>query len=294
MKKWTALFLVFLMLIPSVASASGLAGLKGASAPSLPDPEAVLSAKGSLLQADYQFSEDFLCDAYLYAYAGKDVLRYLAAAQQAGFETSAETVDGQAGHVIALGELKALLVPEFEGGLLLLGEKGMAFDGAKEQTASEKPAPTAAPQAEAEKDEYVTMTHNGRTCECTSPLYSNGREPLHNAYNIWLTPHGSKITSINFTIPQYAKSGDSFVVWKDQAITGLEFYVAEDNSFGQYYVSDMGSFHSQGFAASTDYYVLKVDSLELKGGVTVIEGTIRARFLYDTISFEIDFKVKVP
>ena len=40
--------------------------------------------------------------------------------------------------------------------------------------------------------------------------------------------------------------------------------------------------------------MLNVESVELDGGVYVIKGTIRARFLYDTISYEIDFKVRVP
>ena len=176
-----------------------------------------------------------------------------------------------------------------------MGFKGMSFDGA--MISGTLPSLTDLPAVqpeEPEEDEYVNFTYNGCTYKCTSPMYTNGREPIHNAYKIWLTVHNCPIDSINFTIPDYAAAGDSFVAARTLTVPGLEFYVFEDGDYGKCYVSELGEFHSFGFANSTDYYVLNVESVELDGGVYVITGTIRARFLYDTISYEIDFKVRVP
>lgn len=286
MKRLRALMLVCLLL-PSFAAAGGLAGLQEKQKLTLPDPAAVLDVEGSLLQADYAFSSDYLCDAYVYEYAQTDVQTYLTAAEKAGFETQAVRIDGQSGYELTADDQTAMLVPAFNGKLLLLVEKGMAFG----QPVIAGTLPTL---PEKEEEEYVKFTYNGRTYRCTSPMYSNGREVLHNSYSINLTPHSCPIDSINFTIPDYAAPGDSFVAASSLTVTGLEFYVCQDSDYGKYYVSDMGPAHSFGFANSSDYYVLKIESLEQDGAVTVITGTIRARFLYDTISYEIDFKVRVP
>ena len=293
MKRLIALLLVCVML-PGFAMAGGLAGLRGEH--SLPDPAAVLKVKGSLLQADYAFNSEYLCDAYVYEYPDANVQNYLNAVESAGFSTRSVQIDGEHGYYLMGADHKAMLVPSFGDKLLLLVEKGMAFDGGMiAGTLPSLPDAPAPEKDDSEEDEYVKLTYNGRTYKCTSPMYSNGREPIHNAYNIWLTLHNCPVDSINFTIPDYASAGDTFTAARTLSVPGLEFYVVEDgSSYGQYYVSDMGAAHSFGFANSTDYYVLKIESLELDGGVFVITGTIRARFLYDTLSYEIDFKVRVP
>ena len=295
MKRLIALMLVC-MLLPVSAFAGGLSGLMGEMQVSLPDPAAVLNVKGSLFKADYAFNSEYLCDAYLYEYANANVQTYLTAVENAGYQTRPVLIDGQHGYYLSINDQKAMLVPAFSGKLLLLVEKGMAFDGAMiAGTLPSLTEPPAAQPEEPEEDEYVNFTYNGRTYKCTSPMYTNGREPIHNAYKIWLTVHNCPIDSINFTIPDYSAAGDTFTAATTLSVPGLEFYVVEDgSSYGQYYVSDMGAAHSFGFANSTDYYLLKIQSLELDGGVYVIKGTIRARFLYDTISYEIDFKVRVP
>lgn len=286
MKRLMALLLACLLL-PSFAAAGGLAGLQEKQPLTLPDPAAVLNVEGSLLQADYAFSSDYLCDAYVYEYAQTDVQAYLTAAEKAGFENRAVLIDGQNGYELTANDQTAMLVPDFSGKLLLLVEKGMAF-GQPVVTGTLPSLP------EEEEEEYVHFTYNDRTYRCTSPMYTNGREVLHNAYSINLTPHSCPIDSINFTIPDYAAAGDSFVAARSLSVTGLEFYVCEDSDYGKYYVSDMGAAHSLGFANSDDYYILKIKSLEQDGAVTVIAGTIQARFLNNLISYEIDFKVRVP
>lgn len=294
MKRLIAL-LMACMLLPVSAFAGGLSGLMGEMQVSLPDPAAVLNVKGSLFKTDYAFNSEYLCDAYLYEYANANVQTYLTAVENAGYQTRPVLIDGQHGYYLSINDQKAMLVPAFSGKLLLLVEKGMSFDGT--MIAGTLPSltdPPAAQPEEPEEDEYIHFTYNGRTYKCTSPMYTNGREPIHNAYKIWLTVHNCPIDSINFTIPDYAAAGDSFVAARTLTVPGLEFYVFEDGDYGKCYVSELGEFHSFGFANSTDYYVLNVESVELDGGVYVIKGTIRARFLYDTISYEIDFKVRVP
>ncbi len=289
MRKWFALVLCCVLLAPLGAQAAGLSGLGGGLSglselvSALPDPADALGVSGSLFQADYAFSPDLTCDAYLYAHKSADVDAYLSAAQAAGYTAAADKIDGYDGYYLTGGGYTAVLVPQFRNQLLLMVQKGMPFGENAAQPAS----------ADAE-GEYVRLTYNGKTYDCTSNMYLNRREPLHNAYEIHLTPQRCKISSISFTIPDYAQDGDSFTAWKDHSVTGVEFYVAEDDSYGKFYVSDVGPIYSEGFAASTDYYVLKTESVELDGGVTVITGTIRARFLYDTLSYEIDFKVRVP
>ena len=105
MKKLFALVLAAMMLLScGTASAQGLAGLTGdtGSAKPLPDPVEVTESHGKLLQADYQFSEDYLCDAYVYETpeARDFVDMYTVICRKAGYTGTASDIDCAKGYTI--------------------------------------------------------------------------------------------------------------------------------------------------------------------------------------------------
>jgi len=130
MKKQVAVILALVLSICFVsACASGLSGLNiggqsGLSSATLPDPAKVLDSYGKLLQADYAFSEQFLCDAYLYDSPSSisDFMdRYTVVCRKAGYSVTQTEVDGAAGYSIQNGSgVSALLVPNYQGQMLIM------------------------------------------------------------------------------------------------------------------------------------------------------------------------------
>lgn len=105
----------------------------------LPDPSRILGAKATLYLTDYRCAQDWICDGYTFAQPedwDAFLSEYSALAERAGFKVSKGVEDGM--DVVNLRHYKkrAMLVPHFQGSLLLLVEKGLQFEGAA-QTAAE-------------------------------------------------------------------------------------------------------------------------------------------------------------
>ena len=141
MKKMLSLVLALMLCMAcAAASAAGFSGLSGGGfsglsvsggAEALPDPAKVTDSYGTLMQADYAFSSDYLCDAYIYerprtinAFTDE----YFSLCRKAGYTVTETTVDGVNAYSIQADDAHyALLVTNFDGQMLLLVQKGMDF-----------------------------------------------------------------------------------------------------------------------------------------------------------------------
>ncbi|MBR5288761.1 MAG: hypothetical protein IKU34_09275 [Clostridia bacterium] len=220
MKKLFALLIALsLCFACAAASAAGLTGLGGgglsglgggASAEPMPDPSKVLDTYGQLLQADYAFAEGYICDAYVYE-RPSDVTgfidSYTTVCRKAGYTVTATTVDGAAGYSVQNNsDLRALLVPNFDGQLLLLVQKGMEFDYQ-------------------ERTNYATCIYNNRDYNLT--VSSTGEWASVNAYSIMFKAERAPFKYISLYFPQHARSGDVYSVSGQKYIEGFE--VSLDN-----------------------------------------------------------------
>lgn len=221
MKKLFALLLALsLCLACAAASAAGLSGLGGGGLAGLgggstdepmPDPSKVLDSYGQLLQADYAFAEDYLCDAYVYERPSNTsdfIDRYTTACRKAGYSVTETTVDGAAGYSIQNGSgTYALLVPDFDGQLLLLVQKGMDFDYQ-------------------ERTNYAACVYNNRDYELS--VFSTDDYASTNSYSISFKAERAPFKYIDIYFPQHARSGDVFSVSGQKYIEGFE--ASLDNS----------------------------------------------------------------
>lgn len=145
MKK-TICALILIALLCAAATGEGLTGL----GQSLPNPAALLGASGKLIQENYSFAWDYLCDAYTYPLpedSAEFLEAYIALAEQAGCSVSDTTADGQQALRIDSpdGSRYALLFPEFQGQILLLMQTGLKFAPETTPTPASTPKPSPTP-----------------------------------------------------------------------------------------------------------------------------------------------------
>lgn len=207
MKKTLSLLLALILCLACIsASASGLSGLGGGtSGKPLPDPAEALDELGSLLQADYAFADDYICDAYVYDRPGSVnsfIDKYTQVCRDAGYSVAETTVDGAAGYIIQNGSGPyALLVPDFDGQMLLLVQEGMDFVPQKRMN-------------------YATCLYNGREYELT--VSSTDTWAFVNAYQIMFRADRAPFKYLTLYFPQHARSGDVFYVDKNSFEKGFE------------------------------------------------------------------------
>ena len=220
MKKMLTLLLsAVLCLSLSVGLAAGLSGLggnglaglsTGTNAP-MPDPSKVLDSYGQLLQADYAFSADYLCDAYVYknpSNINDFIDRYTTTCRKAGYSVTQTTVDGAAGYSIQNdSSTYALLIPNFDGQLLLLVQKGMDFDYQK-------------------RTNYATCVYNNRDYDLS--VYFTDEWASTSSYSITFKAERAPFKLISLYFPQHARSGDVFSVGGQKYIKGFEVSLDND------------------------------------------------------------------
>lgn len=283
MKKTAAILAAVLLgLAPVLAGAEGFV-LPGASsgpaqgaAGSLPEPADYFDNAPVLTQSGY-VTDGRTFDCYDIGVSdgfGCGLMHWLDDCRSTGFAVTEESVGGEKAWVVR-GEKTAYLFPEHRPRALLMVEEGME-------------------RGTAPQGEYVYVTWNGVTTGASSRLQMNGRGILHREYSITAVPERSVISSLTFTIPNYARSGDVFTGAKVLRIPGLDLYITRSGGLPELYVFGDTEFGNNGFAASTDYYVLTVKKIEPAGGNERITGTIRARFLYESEILAVDFCVLVP
>lgn len=132
-----------------------------ANAAAFPDLACFLGTECRLFREGYQFSEDFLCDAYVWAYpvgwdTGNDAALALLAQWSHGWEWEAGEVEGYEAYLLtAYNGDEGMLISDFNNHVLALLPVGCAIeplqlvkDEQQEQAAQIMPAPSA-PQTEA-------------------------------------------------------------------------------------------------------------------------------------------------
>lgn len=243
-------------------SGGGLSGLAATKAYMLPDPCLAFSDEhmmefGTLYMADYQFSDEYLCDAYFYPYQERTFYtRYATVAKDFGYTMTQTTVDGMAGYSIQRGDgLEALMVPDFNDGMLFLVEKGMDF----------------------QLMNILSCTMDG--VAYTMTVYGmDNPEFLGN----WIIRYWNSSDPINWEsfvigLPKYAKAGDYFE--KRQKSAKVEGLTLDYNRFGDTLRLLYGAgYLSDGITNSRDYAVVTVTRRDETPYGTLFAGTFEGRF----------------
>lgn len=283
MKKLFVWLLCAAMLV-SCAGAEGLSGLSGIgglpkidaaadiNAGVLPDPANLLGTEGTLYAEDYLFAAGYVCSVYLYQPGGTaDFLaEYQAQAEANGYTVTGTEVEGYAALALTYGEQKALLLPEYDGYIMLLVENGMVFG---------EPLP---------EGNYLQFTRNGRKItsagapECEKGRRSTGTSTY---YEISYYFTEEPITLFKLEFPDYAQTGDEFHVTKSSLIDGLYFYTAQESHLVFY-----NSGYDHQMTSSSDFFTVKITKLEKTSDRVYIEGTFEGSFnagdtLYEDGSF---------
>ncbi|MCI6378286.1 MAG: hypothetical protein MR842_11135 [Clostridiales bacterium] len=134
-----------------LAAACGLAETGGCT---FPDLSVLLGTPCETLQKNYAFAEDFVCDAYVWAYpqgwtAQDDLLLATLAQLHGGWSWERGEVEGHDAFLLSgSGGEQAMIVSEFDGRVLALVPAGCDVitvgERIQETPAPEEPAPTAA------------------------------------------------------------------------------------------------------------------------------------------------------
>lgn len=145
------------------AGASGIEGLiPPSSSGALPDPGDVLGKNGVVLQADYPYSPNYICTAYTFPLPNDwnaFLSAYTALLKAAHYEISPAMEDGKQVYLIEDSRHRlAMLVPNFQGSLLFLVERGMDYLSTPTPPPPTVP-PTLAPQKQTSS--YTTPASNG-------------------------------------------------------------------------------------------------------------------------------------
>ena len=269
MKKFFALFIALtLCLTCAAAHAAGLSGLGGggldglipAKNGPLPDPSEALGELSTLLQENYAFADDYICDAYIYSRPGSVnnfVDKYTQLCRDAGYTLAQTTVDGADGYSIQNGSGKyALLVPDFDGQRLLLVQKGMDFTPEK-------------------RTNYATCLYNGRECELTAS--STDTWAFANTYKIMFKAQRAPFKYITLYFTQHARSVDEFYVDKNTFIEGFE--VSLDNE--TWLVSSQQKYYGgrdDEIESSKDFGRLVITTLKDTEDGILVEGKLSGSF----------------
>lgn len=261
-KTFTLILALVLCLVCACACAGGLEDLRLSGGKALPDPAEATGKSGILYSADYAFSDDYLCDAYIYELVGSALSfmdDYTVLCRKAGFSVTATLVDGQDGYSIQDGSGKyALLVPDFDGQILLLVQKGMDFELKK-------------------KVNYATCVYNNRDYELE--LYFTDTWKSYNAYCMTFKAEHAPFELIAIDFPQYARSGDEF--YSDKKKKDESFLVLFDND--RFILAPDGSDAIDG---AKDFASLKIHKLEYVDEGVLVEGVFNGSFSKGEMVFE--------
>lgn len=272
MKRFLALVLTTLLLAScSAASASGLAGLLGGSSATtkpVPDPSVINGVYGSLLAENYQFSADYLCDAYVYATPDdvRDFIdMYTVRCRQTGYSVTAATIDGAKAYTIQNGDGSyACLFPDYGGQMLLLIQKGMTFELQQ-------------------RTNYATLIYNNRTYEME--LWKAEEWLWFDAWELYFRCNRSDIEYIQLTLPNSAASGDEYYVSGSDHVEGFSLMLNMEEQLLDINEPLFGV-RRDAIDNSRDYAHLVVHTVrEVEGGV-LIEGEFNGSFEKGTIIIE--------
>ena len=283
-KRVLVLLLVFALVLPTTSAwaaegeGGGLGGLIGGGLSGLRsdeeqgtgdpgvvvDPAELLGTEGTVLQEDYQFSANYICTAYVYdmpADADGFVSAYTQRMEGNGFTAEQTPVDDADGWSYTWTDgTYALLVPDFDGSVLLLVQDGMTFG---------EPLP---------EGYYIRVTRNGRTLEGTWSSKEASCEETRrltgssHSFSIDYSFSRAEITYFQMEFPNYAQAGDEFYVKRGHLIDGVTFYTAQEGLLVYHDSID----HQM--ESDEDHLRIKVNAMYEADNGTVIEGEFDASF----------------
>lgn len=263
--------LCLLLGAPCIASAEGLDGLSGGlpniSAPVsgdpgvLPDPADLLGEKGTLFAVDYNFSASFTCSVYTYPLADESFFNgYLEQAKANGFTVSNTTVEGYTAYRLEYEDLAALLLPDYDGVMMLLAQNGIVFG---------EPLP----------EYYLRMVYNGREI-LTGKLEFMRSDGAHQYKFEYFDPNQSPDHFV-MRFPKSMRTGDDITWTPDSPPDYL--YLYSGDALLMHYLSFTGSGE---WGGSNDFFRLKIVSKEETPQGLIIEAQFSAVLDYASITIE--------
>lgn len=293
MRRLTALLLSLVLFLPAAAGASGLGGLRDAvlsqSGGSIPDPASLLGQEGELIRENYEFIEGYYFSAYLYPQPTNETTEdfldhYEQLVEARGLEKQMTQIEGYDGLAVFVDDDHcAILIPDFDGKILLLVSNGTDFNGASKSASA---SPTAAPEPE-EAGYYLRVKRNGRQLEyawnshqtsCKEVTRSIGTSK---SFEISCIFQRAEITLFTLCFPNYAQTGDEFYVTPNSLIDGLYFYTAEEGSLVFYDAS-----YEHKMKGGKDFFRVSITRMEHTEDGLVIEGAFEGSFQNGTILYE--------
>lgn len=284
MKKLCVLLLALMIALTGTALAGGLGGLGGgttgggldgliSSTTLLPDPCLAIveddpDMVGKLYRADYQFSEDYLCDAYLYPYLGKGfVSKYTSILKDFGYTITETKVDGVDGYSIQRGDgLEALLILNFDGQTLFLVEKGMDFV----------------------LTNVMTCSYNGTATKGYLWLKSTpGKYVLSNSWGMTFKGVNAQFDRLQFDIPDYAVAGDIYeILSTGDAYEDLKLTLWPKTGNPVALLYDNASWRQDEINSNKDHVTFEITRLEETSQGTLVVGTFEGSFDSGKYKFE--------
>lgn len=271
MKKLCILLTAMMILWAGVACAGGLGGLSGGGGLSgltssasglLPDPCLAIDDSdgvGTLYMKDYKFSDDYICDAYLYPrQSSKFINDYTGVLREFGYTIAETTIDGMAGYTIQNGDGKeALLITNFDGKMLFLVEKGMDFVLLDVCNVTYN-------GADYSMYLYITDTPEGFPYDCWSMTYR-----VENAYfeRLW------------FDIPRDVRSGACYEIMDESdCYDGLKLQYYRNYDFVTLLYDDVSPWRVDCIESSRDFVIFNITRVEDTPYGRMIVGTFEGRF----------------
>ena len=263
--------LCFLLCMPCFAWAQGLGGLSDGlpdvtasdeegDPGVLPDPADLLDSEGTLFADDYNFATDFICSVYTYDLADDDFLAdYLDLAEANGFTASETTVEGYDAYRLEYEDLAALLLPDYDGVMMLLVQNGIVFG---------EPLP----------EYYVRMVYNGREVLTDELDFMRSYDAYQYKFEYFDTEQSPSHFQMRF--PKSMRDGDDITWTPDDPPEYL--YVSAGSILMNYQ-----SFTSRGeWGGSDDFFQLKIVTKEDTPEGLIIEGRFSAVLDYASITIE--------
>lgn len=265
--------LCFLLCMPCAALAEGLGGLGGLigglpdlqDTPSgdpgvLPDPAELLDDEGTLYAEDYNFAPDFICSVYTYDPADDDFLSdYLDLVEANGFTATATTVEGYQAYSLEYDDLGALLLPDYDGVMMLLVQNGIVFG---------EPLP----------EYYLRMTYNGREVLTDEMDFMRSYDAYQYKFEYFDTEQSPSYFEMRF--PKSMRAGDDYTWTPDSPPEYLYVYTGS-------ILMNYQSFTRNGeWGGSADYFQMKIVTKEETPQGLLIEGRFSAVLDYSSITIE--------
>ena len=270
-----------------------------ASVPAVPDPADFTGGERVTVAEDADLGDGYICDAYAYempedmnAFASA----YITEAQARGFAvTKGTALRQQAVFLTAESGSFAVLIPEYEDGMLLMVPKGMAL-GEPEHTSAFDAfdalisggggfsmdgggGQQETPQTQQEEAFYLTFARNGRTMSAEfdgrKASCEAGRRMNGTAHTFDIVHYFKRqpITLFHISFPNYAQAGDEFYVTRDKLINGLYLYTSEEGSLVFY----DSPYHHQ-MSGRKDYFRVRITGSYDNGDGLVLEGEFDGSF----------------